>query len=67
MINTMSTTDQRPLTTDEATKPAKSKPSAEIDAWQDEQTRRAIKEADAGDFATAEELKETVRKFVPSG
>ena len=55
------------MTKDEATKPAKSKPSAEIDAWQDEQTRRAIKEADAGDFATAEELKKTVRKFVPSG
>ena len=67
MIKTMSTTDQRPLTTDEATKPAKLKPSSEIDAWQDEQTRRAIKEADAGDFATADELKETVRKFVPNG
>ena len=36
-------------------------------AWQDEQTRQAIKEADAGDFATAEELKATIQKFVPNG
>ena len=63
----MSNVNQKPPTLDEATKPAASAPSAEIMAWQDEQTRQAVKEADAGDFATAEELKSTVRKFVPHG
>ncbi len=63
----MSDTAQRPLTLNEATKPSKAQPTAELQAWQDEQTRQAIKEADAGNFATAEELKETVRKFVPNG
>lgn len=58
---------KRPLTLDEATKPATAKPDAALEAWQDEQTRRAIKEADAGDFATAEEVKATVRKYVPRG
>ena len=43
------------------------KPDADLEAWQDEQTRKAIKEADAGDFATAEEVKATVRKHVPNG
>jgi len=38
-----------------------------LEAWQDEQTRRAIAEADAGDFATSEEVEATIRKFVPHG
>lgn len=63
----MGDTDQRPLTLGEATEPADAKPTADVMAWQDEQTRRAIKEADAGDFASAEEMKSTVRKFVPNG
>jgi len=58
---------QKPLTPREATKPTSTEPNAELKAWQDEQTRQALKEADAGDFASAEELKETVRKFVPHG
>ena len=56
----MSDTGRKPLTLDEATKPATTKPDAELEAWQDEQTRKALKEADAGDFATAEEVKATV-------
>ena len=58
----MTDTKQKPLTVDEATKP-----TAEVKAWKDEQTRRALKEADAGDFASAEELKATIGKFVPNG
>ena len=63
----MSDATQKPLTFNEATKPITMEPSAEVQAWHDEQTRQAIKEADAGDFATSQELKDTVRKFVPHG
>ena len=56
-----------PLTVEEAISPKPKEPTAEVQAWHDEQTRKAIEEADAGDFVTAEELKATVRKFVPYG
>lgn len=59
----MSSTAKRPLTLDEATKAAAGKPDPRNEAWHDEETRRAIKEAEAGDFATAEEVKATIRKF----
>lgn len=58
---------EKPLTIDEATKPVTTEPSADTEAWHDEQTRQAIREADAGNFATAEELKTTIRKYVPHG
>ena len=54
-------------TIDQATKPVTKQPSASDEAWHDEQTRKAIKEADAGDFATPEELKKTIRKYLPNG
>lgn len=63
----MSDTTQRPLTLDEATKPTTAEPTAEVQAWQDAKVREAIKAADAGEFATAEEVKEVVRKYVPHG
>ena len=58
---------KRGLTLEEATQPALSEPGTEFQAWQDEQTRQAIKEADSGDFATPEEVKATIRKYVPHG
>lgn len=61
------TMKEKPLTVDEATKPVRTEPSASVQAWNDEQTRQAVREADAGDFATTEELKATVRKYVPHG
>lgn len=63
----MKDTSKRPLTLDEATRPATTEPSAGVESWQDEQTRQAIREADAGDFATAEEVRATARKFVRHG
>ncbi len=63
----MNDTAKKPPSIEEATKPVTEQPSADDQAWQDEQTRQAIKEADAGDFATAEELKATIQKFVPNG
>ena len=66
----MSKIPEKP-TLEEATKPVAKpmdiEPDAKLSAWQDEQTRLAIEEADAGDFATAEEMKATIRKFVPNG
>ena len=61
----MKRTQKRPLTLEEATQPLTEEPSAGIRAWQDEQTRQAIREADAGDFATAEEVKAVIRRYVP--
>ncbi len=58
---------EKPLTLDEATKPVVAEARADVQAWHDAQTRDAIKEADTGDFATAEELKATIRKYVPHG
>jgi len=42
-------------------------PSADVKAWQDAKVRTALKAADAGEFASPEELKATVRKYVPHG
>lgn len=58
---------KRPLTMDEATRPGATAPDAGDQAWHDEETRKAIKEADAGDSAAAEQVKATVRKYVPHG
>ena len=63
----MNDTDQKPPTLEAASEPVTTSPDADVEAWQDEETRKAIVEADAGDFATAEEVKVTVRKFVPNG
>lgn len=62
----MSTKEQT-LTSGQATDPVETEPSADVQAWNDEQTRQAVREADAGDFATAQELKATIRKYVPHG
>ena len=58
-------TGKQPITFEEATSPTTREPSAEVQAWHDEQTRLAIKEADAGKFVTDEQLKAIVRKYVP--
>ncbi len=62
----MSNIVKKPLTIDQATKPVAKQPTASDEAWHDQQTRKAIKEADAGDFATPEELKKIIRKYVPN-
>jgi len=62
----MNDTANKPPSVEKATKPVAKQPDADDQAWHDEQTRKAIEEADAGDFATAEELKATINKFVPN-
>ncbi len=61
------TSSKPPLTVDEAISPKAEEPSTIVRAWQDEEVRKAIKEADSGDFVTAQELKATVRRFLRDG
>lgn len=63
----MNNTEKRPITLDEATLPVTEEPSAELQAWHDAETRQAIEEADVGDFATPEEVRAVIRKYVPHG
>lgn len=63
----MTQDDKKPLKTRDAIKPAAATPPEDDQAWHDQVTRQAIREADAGDFATSTELKATVRKFVKDG
>ena len=55
------------MTVDEATKPVATEPSAEVKAWQDAKVCAAIDAADAGKFATAEQLRAIIRKYVRHG
>lgn len=63
----MTQDDKKPLKTSKAVEPAGVTPQKDDQAWHDELTRQAIREADAGDFATSAELKATVLKFVSVG
>ena len=63
----MASVSKRPLTIDEATRPVTTEPSADVRAWQDAKVRAAIKAADAGDFASEEEVRRVVQKYVPHG
>ncbi len=58
---------KKPLTIDEATKPATTKPDADVQAWQDAKVKAAIKSADSGKFASAEDVRRVMRKYVPNG
>ncbi len=63
----MNDTTKRPLTIDEATKPVTTKPDADVQEWQDAKVKAAIKSADAGKFASAEDVRRVMRKYVPDG
>ncbi|MEO1191638.1 MAG: hypothetical protein AAFY02_07775 [Pseudomonadota bacterium] len=56
-------TKKRPLTLEEALSPSPGGASAEVQAWHDAQTRKAIEEADAGKFATQDQLQAIVDKY----
>ena len=58
---------KQPPTIDEATKPVTTAPSAEVRAWQDAKVRAAIKAADAGEFASEEEVRRVVQKYALNG
>jgi predicted transcriptional regulator len=40
-------------------------PDAALEAWQDQKTRQAIKEANAGDFVAPEEVKRVLCRYFP--
>ena len=63
----MSDTDQKPLSPDEATKPSPESSDPDYLAWKDAKVRKAIKSADAGEFAGKADLRRVMRKFVPHG
>ena len=60
-------TIQKPISFDEATFPAAQEASADVRAWQAEKIKAGLKDADEGRFATAEEMKATIQKFIPNG
>ena len=63
----MSTTDRKPMTPEAAVTPVAGAPDADLRAWQDEKVRRGLKAADEGRFATPDQLRKVVRKYVPNG
>jgi predicted transcriptional regulator len=58
---------QKPISFDEATFPATEEPAADVGAWQAKQIKAGLKDADEGRFATTEEMKATLQKFIPIG
>jgi predicted transcriptional regulator len=63
----MSSTTKRLTTLAEAIQPMPEARGPKDEAWHDAQTRQALKEAEAGDFASVAEVEATVRKFVRHG
>lgn len=62
----MSTT-QKPLSFDDATFPASGEATADVRAWQAEKIKVGLKDADEGRFASPDEIKATIQKFIPNG
>jgi predicted transcriptional regulator len=52
------------LTLAEALRPVDGEPTPDMRAWQDAKVRSAIAAADAGHFASTEQVKAVVRKYV---
>ena len=63
----MSDPGQRPLTLDEATTPQPESTDPDYLAWKDAKVRAAIKSADAGKFASKEDVRRVMKKYVPNG
>ncbi len=42
-------------------------PTAEVRLWQQAKIEHALREADAGRFASAERVRQVIQKFVPNG
>lgn len=60
-------TPQKPLSFDDAVFPATDEPSADVLAWQAEKIKAGLADADAGRFASKEEIRAIIQKFVPNG
>ena len=62
----MSTT-QKPLSFDDATFTTPHEATADVRAWQAKKIQAGLKAADEGRFASSEEVKAVVQKFIPNG
>ncbi|MBW9056672.1 hypothetical protein [Rhizobium mesosinicum] len=60
-------TNHKPLSFDDATFPPLQEATADVRAWQAEKIKAGLKDADAGRFASAEEVKAVIQKFIPNG
>ncbi|GGZ30473.1 hypothetical protein [Asticcacaulis endophyticus] len=60
---------EKPLSFDDATFPPRFETEASVDvqAWQAEKIAAGIKAADEGRFATAEDIRAVIQKFVTNG
>ena len=63
----MEDTKDRPLTLQEATTPQPDSTDPDYVAWKDAKVRAAITSADAGKFASKEDVQRVMRKYVPNG
>lgn len=57
----------RPPTTKDETQPASGQPEADIEAWQDRQVRKGIEAVKQGRFATPEQVRRVIQKYVLDG
>jgi predicted transcriptional regulator len=55
---------QTPARASQEADPTDAAQDSDLQDWHDARTREAVREADAGDFATFEDLKAVVRKYV---
>jgi predicted transcriptional regulator len=60
-------TTQHPLSADEATSPVTEDASAEVRAWQRAKIKAGLKAADEGRFASPDNVRTTIQKFIPNG
>jgi predicted transcriptional regulator len=60
-------TNQKPLSVEEATVPARTEPDADVRAWHDRKIKAGLADADAGRFASPEAVKAVVKKYIPNG
>lgn len=60
-------TNRKPLSLDDATFPRMQDATADVRAWQAEKIKAGLKDADAGRFASREEVRSVIQKFIPNG
>lgn len=61
------TTTQKPISFDDAIFPAAHDAPADVRAWQAEKIRAGLKDADEGRFASPDEVKAVIQKYIPNG
>lgn len=62
----MKQTDAR-ITTPDAVPPLPDEATAEVRAWQAEKIKTGLRDADAGRFASPEDVRSVIQQFIPNG